>query len=193
MRKTFPIEVGQTVYIGVSNPKASCLPNREMLIGAIEKIGRQYFYVRYNISLEPLRFRKNDFQYMPLPVNPYGKTFCLYGPEQEAERELQELSSHIVREYLHDMNPELWDGEGAPPSSFISNVWECPLDSYVHLEVACARDEENAWRHYIDLVYESSNDSFACVSCVGLYNLEYEIEKIIKKNYSNILEDWFYE
>ena len=66
MIKTFPLEVGQTIYIEVANKYRPELPAKKMLVGTVAKIGRQYFYVKYNPRLTPIRFRKDTFESAPM-------------------------------------------------------------------------------------------------------------------------------
>ena len=88
MSKTFPLEVGQSVYIEVANKYRPELPAKKMLDGTVAKIGRQYFYVKYNPRLTPIRFRKDTFKSAPMQDNPYDEVYRIYETEKEFKDEM---------------------------------------------------------------------------------------------------------
>lgn len=93
MTKIFPVEVGQTVYLGVYAGYSPGMPARKMIVGKVAKIGRQYLYVKYNPNLKPLRFSKETFVSTPSSVNPYDTKYILF----ESKHEFQEDAK--CREY----------------------------------------------------------------------------------------------
>ena len=88
MSKTFPLEVGQSVYIEVANKYRPELSAKKMLDGTVAKIGRQYFYVKYNPRLTPIRFRKDTFKSAPMQDNPYDEVYRIYETEKEFKDEM---------------------------------------------------------------------------------------------------------
>ena len=63
MNKTFPIEVGQTVYVGVFRGLAATMPAEQMLVGTVSKIGRKYMFI--DTGNKALRFDGTTFSFAP--------------------------------------------------------------------------------------------------------------------------------
>ena len=89
MIKTFPVEVGQTVYLGVLDGYAPKLPAKKMIVGTITQIGRQYLYVRYNPYTKPLRFSKDNMTFSPFPNNPYDNKYIIFETEKDFLTEME--------------------------------------------------------------------------------------------------------
>lgn len=89
MTKTFPVEVGQTVYLGVLDGYAPKLRAKKMIVGTITKIGRQYLYVRYNPYTKPLRFSKGNMTFSPFPDNPYDNKYIIFETEKDFLTEME--------------------------------------------------------------------------------------------------------
>lgn len=79
----------------------------------------------------------------------------------------REKASKIVTDFLKDMNPDMWDGNGDMPKSFDERGWQYPLTDKVNLEITFVKDDEDEWCHYCDLVYTSDNSSFDILSGYG--------------------------
>lgn len=89
MTKTFPVEVGQTVYLGVLDGYTPKLRAKKMIVGTITKIGRQYLYVRYNPYTKPLRFSKGNMTFSPFPDNPYDNKYIIFETEKDFLTEME--------------------------------------------------------------------------------------------------------
>lgn len=89
MIKTFPVEVGQTVYLGVLDGYAPKFRAKKMIVGTITKIGRQYLYVRYNPYTKPLRFSKGNMTFSPFPDDPYDNKYIIFETEKDFLTEME--------------------------------------------------------------------------------------------------------
>ena len=79
-----------------------------------------------------------------------------------------ETATKIVTEFLKDMNPDMWDGNGDKPASFDERSWRYPITMNIDLEITFAKDEEDGWRHYCNLVRLSDDSSFGMLSGYGI-------------------------
>ena len=68
----------------------------------------------------------------------------------------REKATKIVTDFLSDMNPDMWDGNGNKPESFDERAWQYPLTDSVNLEITFVNDEVDGWHHCCDLVDRKS-------------------------------------
>lgn len=87
MTKTFPVEVGQTVYLGVYAGDSLGMPARKMIVGKVAKIGRRYLYIKHNPILKPLRFSKETFVSAPPTVSSYDTNYILFESKHEFQKD----------------------------------------------------------------------------------------------------------
>lgn len=80
----------------------------------------------------------------------------------------KEKAKIIVDDFLKDMNPDMWNGQGEQPDSIDTHGWKYPLTDAVNLEITLACNEEDGWHHYCDLVSTSDNSSFDMLSGYGI-------------------------
>lgn len=80
----------------------------------------------------------------------------------------REVAEKIAEEFFDDMNPDFWNGEGQFPKTFDSRSWQYPLNDKVVLEITLGYDEIDGWKHFCDLIYISTNDSFDMLSGYGI-------------------------
>lgn len=59
-----------------------------------------------------------------------------------------EKATKIVTEFLKDMNPDMWNGNGNKPESFDEHGWQYSLTDDVNLEITFVNNEEDGWCHY---------------------------------------------
>lgn len=93
MIKTFPVEVGQTVYMGVFRGLAATMPAEQILVGTVSKIGRKYMFI--DTGNKTLRFEKNTFNFAPAETDPYDTRYILFWSEGEYADEM------LRRSYIH--------------------------------------------------------------------------------------------
>lgn len=91
----------------------------------------------------------------------------------------KEKATEIVSEYLKDMNPDIWDGNGNRPTSFDDRAWQYSLTNEVNLEITFVNNEEYGWCHYCDLVYASDNTSFDVLSGYGIDSVQNIIDTVL--------------
>lgn len=91
----------------------------------------------------------------------------------------KEKATEIVSEYLKEMNPDMWNGNGNRPTSFDNRAWQYPLTNEVNLEITFVNNEEDGWGHYCDLVYESDNSSFDMLSGYGIDSVQNIIDTVL--------------
>lgn len=91
----------------------------------------------------------------------------------------KEKATEIVSEYLKDMNPDIWDGNGNRPTSFDDRAWQYSLTNEVNLEITFVNNEEDGWCHYCDLVYASDNTSFDVLSGYGIDSVQNIIDTVL--------------
>ena len=89
MTKTFPVEVGQTVYLGVLDGYAPKLPAKKMIVGTITKIGSLYLYVRCNPYTKPLRFSKYNMKFSPSPHNLHDNNYIIFETKEDFLTEME--------------------------------------------------------------------------------------------------------
>lgn len=93
MNKTFPIEVGQTVYVGVFRGLAATMPAEQMLVGTVSKIGRKYMFI--DTGNKALRFDGTTFSFAPAETDAYDTKYILFRSEEDYAVEM------LRRSYIH--------------------------------------------------------------------------------------------
>lgn len=91
----------------------------------------------------------------------------------------REKATKIVTEFLKDMNPDMWNGNGNKPESFDEHSWQYPLTDGVNLEITFVNDVEDDWHHCCDLVYTSDNSSFNMLSGYGFDSPQNIIDTVL--------------
>ena len=95
----------------------------------------------------------------------------------------REKATKIVKDFLSDMNPDMWDGNGNKPESFNERAWQYPLTDSVNLEITFVNDEVDGWllKDFYDLIE-------SLVNKIGHYKPDefgkYMCEESIGGNYS---------
>lgn len=92
---------------------------------------------------------------------------------------IREKATKIVTEFLKDMNPDMWNGNGNKPESFDEHSWQYALTDDVNLEITFVNNEEDGWCHYCDLVYASDNVSFDMLSGYGIDSVQNIIDTVL--------------
>lgn len=90
-----------------------------------------------------------------------------------------EKATKIVTEFLKDMNPDMWNGNGNKSESFDEHGWQYSLTDDVNLEITFVNNEEDGWCHYCDLVYASDNVSFDMLSGYGIDSVQNIIDTVL--------------
>ena len=91
----------------------------------------------------------------------------------------RETAGKIAKDFLNQMNPEMWDGNGEKPESFDNRAWEYPLTNEVNLEITFVNNEEDGWCHYCDLVCASDDASFDMLSGYGIDSVQNIIDTVL--------------
>jgi hypothetical protein len=91
----------------------------------------------------------------------------------------REKATEIVSEFLKEMNPDMWSGNGNKPTSFDNRAWQYPLTNEINLEITFVNNEEDGWCHYCDLVYVSDNSSFDMLSGYGIDSVQNIIDTVL--------------
>ena len=92
---------------------------------------------------------------------------------------IREKATKIVTEFLKDMNPDMWNGNGNKPESFDEHSWQYALTDDVNLEITFVNNEEDGWCHYCDLVYASDDASFDMLSGYGIDSVQNIIDTVL--------------
>ena len=79
-----------------------------------------------------------------------------------------DTATKIVTDFLKDMNPDMWDGNGDKPKSFDERSWRYPIKMNIDLEITFINDKEDGWHHCCDLVHMSDDSSFDMLSGYGI-------------------------
>ena len=58
----------------------------------------------------------------------------------------------IAQDFMNDMNPTMWDGNGDVPSTFDNRCWEYDLSPDMRLDISFWHDNEDGWYHCCELV-----------------------------------------
>lgn len=83
----------------------------------------------------------------------------------------RERALQIANEFLHYMNPDMWNGKGFSPASFNEGIYE-PEDNLggLHLEITFGEldegEEDTCWYTYVDLVDGGTTVEY--LSCYGV-------------------------
>lgn len=80
----------------------------------------------------------------------------------------RECADSIAKQFLQDMNSDMWDGKGRKPTTFDERTWECQLTEMVSLEIVFVYNDEDDWCHCCDLVHKADNSSFDMLSGYGI-------------------------
>lgn len=91
----------------------------------------------------------------------------------------RETAEKIAKDFLNQMNPEMWDGNGEKPESFDNRALEYPLTNEVNLEITFVNNEEDGWCHYCDLVCASDDASFDMLSGYGIDSVQNIIDTVL--------------
>lgn len=91
----------------------------------------------------------------------------------------REKATKIVKDFLSDMNPDMWDGNGNKPESFNERAWQYPLTDNVNLEITFVNDEVDGWHHCCDLVFTFDNSSFDMLSGYGIDSPQNIIDTVL--------------
>lgn len=83
----------------------------------------------------------------------------------------REHADFIAKQFLQDMNPDMWDGEGCEPTTFDEMIWEYPLTETISLEIVFTYDDSDGWCHCCDLVHRVDDSSFDMMSGYGIDSL----------------------
>ena len=79
----------------------------------------------------------------------------------------------IANSFLTEMNPDLWNGKGEKPSSFVELIWECDLNEYDNLDISMEYSEEDkCWIHYCEIVDKQSDMMTEVLSGYGIDSVE---------------------
>ena len=90
----------------------------------------------------------------------------------------REKASEIVKDFLKNMNPDMWDGNGNKPKSFEpESLYDrnrlYPLTDRVNLIITFVNNEEEGWHHRCDLVYGNAwYNSFDTLSGCGIDSMQ---------------------
>lgn len=72
-----------------------------------------------------------------------------------------EIAIKIADEFLREMNPEMWGGQGERPSSFDTRIWVMkdisPDYPGEELNISFDYDDKDGWLHLVELVDTESN------------------------------------
>ena len=74
----------------------------------------------------------------------------------------------IANEFLKDMNPTFWNGNGDKPSNFDERIWEYKLTETDRLDISFQYDEIDGWHHCCEIVDDSSNEMMEILSGYGI-------------------------
>ena len=79
MTKIFPVEVGQTVYVGVFRGLAATMPAEQMLVGTVSKIGRKVYVYRHRQQkhCDPKKPPSTLYRQKQMPTIPSTSCFGL--------------------------------------------------------------------------------------------------------------------
>ena len=73
----------------------------------------------------------------------------------------------IAQDFMNDMNPSMWDGNGITPSTFDDRIWEYDLSPYMSLDISFQIDEYG-WCHCCEIVDRASNDMIEILTKYGI-------------------------
>ena len=94
----------------------------------------------------------------------------------------REKAEAIAKEFLRQNNPDIWDGTGEKPESFITTIWEYELNEYDFLDISMEYSvEDKCWIHRCEIVDKKSDTMTEILSGYGIdsyLNLADTIEDI---------------
>lgn len=99
----------------------------------------------------------------------------------------REKAYEIANEFLKQMNPDLWDGNGEKLSTLNEVIWECELSEYDNLNISMEYSEEDrCWMHRCAIVDNKSDTMVEMLSGYGIDSIENLTDTILDicKGYS---------
>lgn len=94
----------------------------------------------------------------------------------------RETAEKIAKDFLNQMNPEMWDGNGEKPESVNTKIWEYDLCEHDFLDVGIEyNNEEKTWEHCCEIVDKKSGLMTEILHGYGIdsyFNLADTIEDI---------------
>ena len=91
-----------------------------------------------------------------------------------------DTATKIATDFLKDMNPDMWDGNGDKPKSFDERGWQYPLTDNVNLEITFVNGKGDGWHHCCDLVHTSDDSSFGMLSGYGIDSKQNIIDTVLR-------------
>lgn len=73
----------------------------------------------------------------------------------------------IAQDFMNNMNPSMWDGNGITPSTFDDRILEYDLSQDVSLDISFQIDEYG-WCHCCELVDRISNEMIEILTGYGI-------------------------
>lgn len=74
----------------------------------------------------------------------------------------------IAQDFMNDMNPSMWDGNGDIPSTFDNRCCEYDLSPDILLDISFWYDKEDGWYHGCELVDRASNEMIEILTGYGI-------------------------
>lgn len=85
----------------------------------------------------------------------------------------RENAYDIANSFMKDMNPDLWDGNGEKPPTFIELIWECELSKYADLNISMGYcEEEGCCIHRCEIVDKRGDTVIEMLSGYGIDSVE---------------------
>ena len=100
----------------------------------------------------------------------------------DVKKMTRERAEMIAKEFLHKMNPDMWNVIGEKPAAVNTKLWECELNSDDFLDISIEFDKkESLWVHRCEIVGKEDNTMTEFLSGYGIdsyLNLADTIEDI---------------
>lgn len=94
----------------------------------------------------------------------------------------REKATKIVTDFLNDMNPDMWDGNGNKPESFDEHAWQYPLTDNVNQMkkeiIGYVGEYNDGWFFENEKESYSSNVPTAIDELLGIYSKDGDKFKI---------------
>ena len=99
---------------------------------------------------------------------------------------LYDKAFKIAQEFMNDMNPTMWDGNGDVPSTFDDRCLGSDLSPDMRLDISFLYDNEDGWRHCCELVNVASNEMVEILTGYGIDSVQNLANAILDicKNYN---------
>ena len=81
---------------------------------------------------------------------------------------LYDKAFKIAQEFMNDMNPIMWDGNGDVPSTFDDRCLGYDLSPDMRLDISFLYDNEDGWYHCCELVDRISNEMIEILTGYGI-------------------------